>query len=183
MIFFGLFTPLQGTPVIGQALALLADEPEVETLMIGSGQDLDAAREASAVNRAVRWRPWVPVEALPSLLAQHDVCLGIFGVGPKARRVVPTKAFQGAAAGCVIVTSDTPPQRDALRDTAEYVPPGDAQALARTLRELAADRDRLEALRTRSRRHARQHFAPSSVVADLRLRLVEIARRVTAEPR
>ena len=51
----------------------------------------------------------------PALVAEHDVCLGIFGTGPKALRVVPNKVFQGAAAGCAVVTSDTAPQRRAAR--------------------------------------------------------------------
>ena len=59
---------------------------------------------------------------------RHDVCLGIFGTGPKARRVVPNKVFQGAAAGAAIVTSDTPPQRRLLGDAAVFVAPGDSAA-------------------------------------------------------
>ena len=47
----------------------------------------------------------MPAADLPALVAGHDVCLGIFGTGDKALRVVPNKVFQGAAAGCAIVTS------------------------------------------------------------------------------
>jgi glycosyltransferase involved in cell wall biosynthesis len=183
VIFFGLFTPLQGTTVIGAALALLADEPAIETLMIGSGQDLDAAHAEAGERSTVQWRPWVAIEQLPSLLARHDVCLGIFGDGPKAHRVVPNKVFQGAAAGCAVLTSDTAPQRAALGDAGEYVPPGDAQALADSLRRLAADRSRLADLRARSTRRAAQCFAPSAVVADLRTRMLDITRQATLEPR
>ena len=48
--------------------------------------------------------------------------------GPRAKAldVVPTKVYQGAAAGCVVVTSDTHPQRAALGEAAVLVPPGDA---------------------------------------------------------
>jgi glycosyltransferase involved in cell wall biosynthesis len=183
VIFFGLFTPLQGASVIGQALALLADDPGIQTLMVGSGQDLPAARAAAGASHTVQWRPWVPIEALPSLLASQDVCLGIFGDGPKAHRVVPNKVFQGAAAGCAIVTSDTAPQRAALGKAAEYVPPGDAQALAGSLRRLAKERNRLADLRSRSRSRAAQYFAPPAVVADLRTRMLEITHQATMESR
>ena len=84
--------------------------------MIGTGQDLAQARSAAAANHAVSWRDWVPAAELPAIVAGHDVCLGIFGTGEKALRVVPNKVFQGAAAGCAIVTSDTAPQRRALRE-------------------------------------------------------------------
>ena len=45
------------------------------------------------------------------MVASHDVCLGIFGDTDKALSVVPTKVYQGAAAGCAVVTSDTAPHR------------------------------------------------------------------------
>jgi glycosyltransferase involved in cell wall biosynthesis len=170
VVFYGLYTPLQGTPVIGAALGALAGAP-VEVTMIGSGQDYAQARAAAAANPAVRWLDWVPAAELPALVAEHDVCLGIFGTGAKARRVVPNKVFQGVAAGCAIVTSDTPPQRRLLADAAVLVPPGDADALAGALRRLAGDRGEVTRLRQQSRELARQEFAAGQVVAPLLRRL------------
>jgi glycosyltransferase involved in cell wall biosynthesis len=170
VVFYGLYTPLQGTPVIGAALGALAGAP-IEVTMIGSGQDEAQTRAAAAANPAVRWLDWVPAAELPALVAEHDVCLGIFGTGDKARRVVPNKVFQGAAAGCAIVTSDTPPQRRVLADAAVLVPPGDPEALAGALRRLAGDRGEVTRLRQRSRELARQEFAARQVVAPLLRRL------------
>ena len=162
VVFFGLFSPLQGTPTIGRALGLLADTPQVHVLMIGNGQDLAETRRRAEPNSAVRWIDWVPSAELPAVIAEHDVCLGIFGVGPKALRVVPNKVYQGAAAGCAVITSDTWPQRDALGDAAVLVPPGDAEALAEAIRALAKDR-----------------FAPAVVVTGLRARLAGPGRSST----
>jgi glycosyltransferase involved in cell wall biosynthesis len=173
VVFYGLYTPLQGTPVIGAALAKLAGSP-IETTMIGNGQDLAETRSAAAANGAVTWRDWVPAAELPSIVAGHDVCLGIFGTGEKALRVVPNKVFQGAAAGCAIVTSDTAPQRRALRDAAVLVPPGDPEALAAALLHLADDRAELARLRGSARELAARQFAPEQVVAPL---LALIAQR------
>ena len=75
-----------------------------------------------------------PAAQLPALVSGHDVGLGIFGTTTKALTVVPTKAYQAAAAGCVMLTSDTVPQRDSFGDAAMYVPPGDPHALAEALR-------------------------------------------------
>jgi glycosyltransferase involved in cell wall biosynthesis len=174
--FFGLFTPLQGAPTIGAALALLKDD-DIDVTMIGSGQDLAATRAAAAVNRRVDWRNWVESAQLPDIVASHDVCLGIFGTGPKALRVVPNKVYQGAAAGCVIVTSDTSPQRAALGDVAVFVPPGDAAALASALRDLASDRERVAKLRHATYEHAVNAFKPATVVAPLRERLLSWPKR------
>ncbi|HZQ81380.1 MAG TPA: glycosyltransferase [Gaiellaceae bacterium] len=166
VIFFGSFTPLQGAPVIAEAAALLCGKP-IQLTVVGRGQDWDDARGRAGDCANVEWIDWVEPMELPPLVARHDVVLGIFGTGPKARSVVPTKVFQGAAAGAAIVTSDTPPQRAALGDAAAYVPPGDAEALARTLLALAADRERVEQMRTAAFSLADARFRPASVVVPL----------------
>lgn len=171
VVFFGLYTPLQGAQTIGAAMALL-EETSIEFTMIGSGQDYKATVAAAAWNQHVTWRTWVNATDLPAVVAAHDVCLGIFGTGPKALRVVPNKVFQGAAAGCVIVTSDTPPQRSALGEVAVYLPPGDAPALAAALRELSGDPERVSRLRHATYEHALNAFTPATVVAPLRERLL-----------
>ena len=166
VVFFGLFTPLQGAPIIGEALTRLA-AADVEVTMIGHGQDLAATRAAAGANSRVTWRHWVEAADLPSVVAAHDVCLGIFGDGPKARRVVPTKVFQGMAAGCAIVTSDTAPQRRLLGDAATLVPPGDPAALAAALLALARDPAELQRMRARALALAREQLTPLAVTARL----------------
>lgn len=176
VVFFGLYTPLQGAPVMGRALARLAGA-DIDVTMIGTGQDLAETRTAAAGNPRVRWLDWVPGAQLPELVAHADVCLGVFGTGPKALRVVPNKVYQGLAAGCVVVTSDTSPQRRALGEVAVLVPPGDDAALAEALRALAADRGDLARRRSASLDLARQRYSPAGVVDGL---LDELVARVGA---
>ena len=140
--------------------------------MIGRGQDEAATKEAAAANQSVRWLDWVPAAELPALVAAHDVCLGIFGTGDKALRVVPNKVFQGAAAGCAVITSDTAPQRRVLGDAAVLVPPGDPAALADALLRLADDREALLKLRHAARQLAAERFTPKQVVEPLTDRLL-----------
>ena len=170
VVFFGVFTPLQGAPVIGRAFAELATE-RIELTMVGRGQDYETARTAAQGSERITWVEWVPATELPALVASHDVCLGIFGTGPKALRVVPNKVFQGAAAGCAIVTSNTSPQRRALGQAAAFVPAGDAAALASALRRLIKDRDEVSRLRRGARRLAQQCFAAEQIVVPLLDRL------------
>ena len=171
VVFYGLYTPLQGTPVIGAALGRIAGAP-VEVTMIGRGQDEAETKLLAAGNESVRWLDWVPAAELPALVAGHDVCLGIFGTGDKALRVVPNKVFQGAAAGCAVVTSDTAPQRRVLGDAAVLVPPGDPTALADALLRLAEDREALLKLRHAARQLAAERFTPEQVVGPLTDRLL-----------
>ncbi|HEY7690739.1 MAG TPA: glycosyltransferase [Gaiellaceae bacterium] len=175
VVFFGSFTPLQGAPVIGEAAGLLFGEPSVQLTLIGRGQDYEATRAAAAANESVEWIDWVDADELPAVVAAHDVCLGIFGTGPKALRVVPNKVFQGAAAGTAIVTSDTRPQRDVLDRGAVFVPPGDAHALARALVELAARREQVAELRAAAYERAMLSFRPASVTAPLYARIASVA--------
>ncbi|NUR28539.1 MAG: glycosyltransferase [Catenulispora sp.] len=176
VVFYGLFTPLQGAPTIGTAIARLAGR-SVEFTMIGGGQDKAETLRNAGSAAAVTWLDWVPADELPRLVAAHDVCLGIFGTGPKALRVVPNKVYQGAAAGCAVITSDTAPQRRALGDAAMYVPPGDAEALAYAIAELVEDPDKLKELRAAASRAARERFTPEQIVQPLPAKLDELGER------
>jgi glycosyltransferase involved in cell wall biosynthesis len=168
IVFFGLYTPLQGAPTIGAALKLLRRPAEVT--MIGQGQELAAAKQAAEGRKdttKVRWLGWLEEAGLPGTVAEADVCLGIFGIGPKAQRVVPNKVYQGAAAGCAIVTADTPPQRRIMDDAAVFVPPGQPAALAEALDGLADDKHRLAGLKRKAREQAQAKFTPAKAVAPL----------------
>lgn len=168
VVFFGMYTPLQGAPTIGRALALLAGDGRLEVTMIGHGQDLEATRQAARGSSRVTWLRWVRSERLPEVVSGHHICLGVFGTSEKAGRVVPNKVFQGAAAGCAVVTSDTVPQREALGPAGVFVPPGDPEALAAALRDLAGEPGRLDRLRAAAARRAARCFRPGQVVRPLR---------------
>jgi len=172
VVFFGLFTPLQGTDVLADALAAAlpraaADAARggrgVEVTLVGSGQDLPAARDRLRGVPGVTWRDWVDPADLPALVAAHDVCLGIFSATPKGLRVVPNKVFQGLAAGCVVVTSDTEPQRRLLGGHLELVPPADAGALADRLLAL---RDPAALAAARARASAGRDLVRPEAVVD-----------------
>lgn len=162
--------------MIGRALALLPDDSPLEVTMIGRGQDYAETRALVGEDSRVTWIDWLPMSALTSLVAEHDVCLGIFGDSPKSLRVVPTKAFQGAAAGCAIVTSDTRPQRRLLADAAVYVRPGNAGALASALDRLAHNPDEVRSLRKRASELANRSFDPAHCAAPI---VSELARRTS----
>jgi glycosyltransferase involved in cell wall biosynthesis len=172
VVFYGLFTPLQGAVTIGRALAVLAARSDIEVTMIGTGQDRPEAEACGRANGHAQWIDWVPAAELPLVVAAHHVCLGIFGTTAKAQRVVPNKAYQGAAAGCAIVTSSTAPQRRALGGAAAYVAPGDPRELAGTLVSLAGDRSTLQRLRTEAARRSDAEFTPSAVAGPLRRHLL-----------
>lgn len=165
-VFFGLFTPLQGVAAIAEAVARTSDR--VDWTVVGRGQEREVLDRALATSAGdVTVVDWVESGDLPALVASHDICLGIFGTTPKAHRVVPNKVFQGAAAGCIVVTSDTEPQRRALGPGARFVPAGDAAALTAAIEEMADDPATRRDLRAASATVADERFRPAAVVAPL----------------
>lgn len=172
VIFYGLYTPAQGAIFIGEAIRRLRGGPSaISFTMVGTGQDYEATRRVAAGYEHVTWVDWMALEELVETVALHDVCLGIFGTTEKGRGAVPNKVFQGAAAGCAIVTSDTPAQREAFDGAAIFVPPGDPDALATALRDLAGDEELTWKMRTEAFARADQRFRPAAVVEPLRERV------------
>jgi glycosyltransferase involved in cell wall biosynthesis len=167
VIFFGLYTPLQGAPVIAQALTELVGRADVQVSMVGHGQDYQACRDLVPDSAPVTWRSWVAATDLPALVAEHDVVLGIFGTTPKAERVVPNKVYQGLAVGAGLITSDTPAQRRVLGDAVRYVPAGDASVLADVLRALAENPDEVERLQRSARTLADRSFTADVIAVPL----------------
>ena len=127
-------------------------------------------RRLAAANPRVEWLDWVPAAELPALVAAHDVCLGIFGTGPKARRVVPNKVYQGAAAGCAVVTSDTRRSGRRSDGAAGSCPPATPRAGRRAARAGRRPGRAGEAA-GRGPGPGRERFAPGRSSAPLRDRL------------
>lgn len=170
VVFYGLFTPLQGTPTIARALRLLHERGELPPVtLIGSGQDEDEVREILR-DTPVTWHPWVEPDELPDLVAVHPISLGIVGTTAKAGRVVPNKVYQSMAAGCAVITSDTPSQREILGEAVCYVPAGDSEALADAIADLAGDGEELDRMR-HAARHRAEQLTPERVIEPLAERL------------
>jgi glycosyltransferase involved in cell wall biosynthesis len=135
VLFVGKLIPLQGVDVVIEAARLV---PDVRFRIVGSGQ-LDELLRQPPPN--VEHVAWVDYERLPGELHNAGCALGIFGTSPKARRVIPNKAFQALACATPLVTADTPASRELLADgeSALIVPPGDPAALAEAVKTIAGD--------------------------------------------
>ena len=158
-LFVGKLVPLQGIETVLEAARLA---PEIPFRIIGEGQ-LSAAVEARPAN--VAHLPWVDYDELPGEYQRAGCALGIFGVGPKAARVIPNKAFQALACATPLVTGDTPAARELIRDghDAVLVPPGDAPALAAAVRALAQDPSRAARIAGEGRQTYVQHASEAAL--------------------
>jgi glycosyltransferase involved in cell wall biosynthesis len=163
VLFYGTFIPLHGTLTIARAIRQLERE-DVAFTVVGQGQERAAFDRELAGTDSVAVHDWLPYDRLGELVTDHDVVLGIFGDTDKARRVVPGKAYQAACAGRAVVTADTPAVRAAFGpDELVLVPPGDPDALAVALRELAKDRPRVAELGRRARNRYQRDYTPVAI--------------------
>ena len=167
IVFYGLYTPLQGVPVIAQAARILANRGITPKFtLIGKGQDYDEVRSISKDLDNITFHEWVEPEALPSVVASHAISLGIFSTTPKGLHVVPNKVYQSIAAGCAVITSDTAPQRRMLGNGVVFVRPGDPQALANAIESLVSNMEYL-ARKQHDARTVAQRFTSDVITRDL----------------
>ncbi|MBN2105974.1 MAG: glycosyltransferase [Deltaproteobacteria bacterium] len=135
VLFYGQFIPLQGIETIVEAAKIIEGSgTPIRWIIIGSGQEqhrIDALIARLGV-QSIERIAWVAYEALAGYISEADVCLGIFGAGGKAARVIPNKIFQALAAGAQIITADTPAVRELLSEgpAVRLVEQGNPAALA-----------------------------------------------------
>lgn len=141
VLFYGQYIPLHGLATVVRA-AKLTEGMGTRWVLIGRGQEAGAvralARELQSNN--IEWIEWVPYAQLADWLRRADVGLGIFGKTGKAQRVIPNKVFQILAAGCRLITGDTPAIRELLAPSTmiTLVPVDNPEALAQAVATMAS---------------------------------------------
>ena len=84
---------------------------------------------------------WVEYQGLPERIKEADVCLGVFGDGEKAGRVIPNKVFQALAMGKPVISGDSPGARELLTPGRDVwlCERGSAEAIAEAILKLKED--------------------------------------------
>jgi len=168
VLFYGQLIPLHGVETILKA-ARSAREEDFEWTLIGQGQEEDLVRRMLAEEplERLRWIPWVPYEDLARWIHDADICLGIFGAGDKAARVIPNKVFQAVSANRPLVTRDSPAVRELLEEGpgVYLVPPADPDSLLDALRRFRAERQALAGMDLHAA--ARERIRPEAIGREL----------------
>jgi glycosyltransferase involved in cell wall biosynthesis len=129
--------------VVLEAASLLRDQPVIALVLLGDGKEKPAlvaqARAMGLTN--LHFLPPVPKNDMPHALAAADACIAILKPIEMYRTVYPNKVFDYMAAGRPVVLAIDGVIRDVVEQAGAGipVPPGDAPALARAIRSLAAD--------------------------------------------
>jgi len=147
VLFYGSFHRLHGVDTIVEA-AYLANDLDIDWVLIGSGQEERLIRERLAARPAsrLRWIPWVEYRDLVNWLHRSDVALGLMGRENQTGWVIPNKVFQILAAGVPLISADTPAIRELtgdMRPGIELVPAGNATALLEAVNAMRSQRREL----------------------------------------
>ncbi|HET7434470.1 MAG TPA: glycosyltransferase family 4 protein [Thermoanaerobaculia bacterium] len=139
---------------------------DIRFLFIGGGARLEAVKRAAGANAS--FQPYQPRERLSESLSAADVHL--VSAQPQVEGlVVPSKAYGILAVARPLIfigDDDGEIARIVKRfDCGIVVPPGDANALATAIRELANDPQRAAAMGRRGRDAYLAHFAPERALA------------------
>jgi len=181
-IFVGTLVPLQGIRTIVDAVALLEGEPEIDFVCIGDGQDADYLNSylARTSNPRLTWhRGHYSTDFILQQIRDADICLGIFGDGPKAQRVLPYKIYYYLTLGMPVVTAMTD---TAIRILAEcqslgtkrpflLVPAGDPQSLVNAIRRLRDNPDERVELGASGAEYFHRVLSASAIEQSLRAML------------
>ena len=144
VLFYGSMIPLQGVEFIVRAGALLKGK-EIEFKIVGPRVSAGFAEAQSLAGQLnannMTFHDSVSYETLPDLIAQTDICLGIFGTTEKARAVIPNKAFEAIAMAKPLITGDSPAAREVFTSgqNALLCQMGSPEALADAIRTLMND--------------------------------------------
>jgi glycosyltransferase involved in cell wall biosynthesis len=111
-------------------------------------------------------------------MREAQVCLGIFGDTPKARRVVPNKVYQCLAAGAAVVTGRSPASEELLvdREHALLCEMASGKAIADAILDLKRSPALRQRLGENGARLFRERYTPQILVeTELLPRLQELA--------
>lgn len=177
--FVGTFIPFHGVDIILEAANLLRDEEHILFEFIGQGQTY---KESKALAKKlelsnVRFiKGYFDAPELLDLMAYSTILLGVFGVAEKTNYVVPNKIYEGLLLGRPLITAEAPALQEFFTPGEHFltVPPGDAQALANAIRQLAASEEERERLRMAGLARIHEQFLPQHIGRKLKNLLDEL---------
>jgi len=185
MVFLGRLHPDKGAHTVVDALAILNRQSADVTLDIyGSGDAaygsmLEQKIQAEALEERVRLKAPVARAEIPKLLSRYQVLVFASEWDEPFGRVLT----EGMAAGLCVVGTRTGGAAEILTEgeTGLSFPPGDAAALARQLKRLAADPELRRRLAANGRVEVGKRFSLERMVTELEEFLCGLGQRKVAK--
>ena len=138
VLYFGSVLPLQGVPVILEAIHLLKERNDIYFYVIGPlGESDEKSEDAN-----VEYISWLSQKELAEKIAEADLCLAghFHGTIEKAKRTIPGKAYIYKAMGKPMILGDNEANHELYSERdgkTWFVEMGNPQALAEKIVALA----------------------------------------------
>lgn len=169
--FHGSYIPLQGAKYIIRAAEKLKNENIIFRMVGGRGQErlqsVELAKNLGLKN--IEFVDSVPYEKLQELIADSDLCLGIFGDTAKTQRVIPNKIYESIAMRKGVITADTPAIHEFFTNRKNILlcRTADAEDLAEKILELRNDSELRKKIAGGARDLFEKYCLPEKIVKKL----------------
>jgi len=153
--------------VLLDAAKLLADEKQIQIVLLGDGKEKQAlqtrAEQMGLVN--VTFLPSVPKAEVPNALAAAEVCIAILKPLEEYKTTYPNKVFDYMAAGRPMVLAIDGVIREVVEAAGcgKFSAPGDAKGMAETIHYFYADRDRAKKMGHAGRAYLEKNFSRAAI--------------------
>lgn len=160
------------------ARSLQASAPEICLVFLGDGKEKSNLQKQAEGLANVLFLPPVPKSGMAAALAGADACLAILKPLDEYKTTYPNKVFDYMAAGRPVVLAID----GVIRQVVEaagcgiYVPPGNPDALARAIQQMAADRGEARRMGLAGREYLETHFSRTVVAKKLEKIVEEMGR-------
>ncbi len=177
VLYAGAHGPANDLQVVLEAARQLENEP-IHFLLVGDGKDKPRLQQLAAAwgLKNVTFLPPIPKRKMPAILRAADIGLAILKPLEEYKTTYPNKVFDYMAAELPILLVIDGVIRKVVEqaECGLFVPPGDAQALAKGTQELAADAQRRRRMGEQGRAYLEAHFSRRALGEQLRQLLEEM---------
>jgi len=166
--------------VLLNAADQLRDQSEIAIVLLGDGKEKPRLKTRAAEMNLenIVFIPAVSKDKMAGALAAADACIAILKPIEMYKTVYPNKVFDYMAAGRPVILA----MDGVIREVVEAaqggiaVSPGDADALAAAIRQLASDRQMGQILGQNGRRYVEIHFDRAAVAEQLNKLMKTLAK-------
>lgn len=169
VVYYGLYNPIHGVQHIISAAHALAQEKDIEFLMIGDGQTYgESVAEATRLHlKNIQFLRLKEKEAMP-YLQTADVFLGLFTPSESVSRTIANKILQGMSLGIPVITGEGKAVKSTFihKKHLYFVPMEDPAALALAIREIKTGAALRKKLTWEGSRIIMKLFTPDAVAGQ-----------------
>jgi colanic acid biosynthesis glycosyl transferase WcaI len=177
--YVGTIGRAHGLSVVLDAADVLADNTDIQFLLVGHGAEADALKQEAHQRNLdnITFVGYRPKEEVPDFLALSDVSLVHLRGVDLFQTVIPSKMFESMGAGVPIALGVEGEAKRILKNSEAGLcfKPENATALASVITELHENGERREQLGENGRRFVAEEFSWDSIAAEYSGHLTSIA--------